>query len=234
MGGFLDRVEEFDASFFHISPREALKMDPQQRNLLEGVWEALEDGGQVPEKLSGSATGVFIGACASDYEDIQYYLRSREEIDLYVSTGTSRSVLSGRISYAFDLRGPSMTIDTACSSSLVAVHLACQSLWSSECKLALAGGVNLALLHELTMSFSRAGLIAPGGRCRFGDAGAEGFIQATESERSCSSRCLKRCATAIQSTALFEAARPIMTAAAAGCLQRPAAKVSRRCWNKRI
>ena len=177
MGGFLDRVDEFDASFFHISPREALKMDPQQRNLLEVVWEALEDGGQVPEKLSGSATGVFIGACASDYEDIQYYLRSREEIDLYVSTGTSRSVLSGRISYAFDLRGPSMTIDTACSSSLVAVHLACQSLWSSECKLALAGGVNLALLPELTMSFSRAGLIAPGGRCRFGDAGAEGFIR---------------------------------------------------------
>lgn len=177
LGGFLDRGDQFDASFFQISPREALRMDPQQRLLLEVAWESLEDAGQAPERLAGESIGVFVGACASDYENIQYYLRDPKEIDLYVSTGTARSVMSGRLSYVFDLRGPSVTIDTACSSSLVAVHLACQSIWSGECKMALAGGVNLVLLPEITMSFSRAKMIAPEGRCRFGDADAEGFIR---------------------------------------------------------
>src|SRR5205085_9442437 len=120
---------------------------------------------------------VFIGACASDYEDIQYYLRDRSEIDLYVATGTARSVLSGRVSYAFDLQGPSLTVDTACSSSLVATHLACQSLWNGESDLAIAGGINLVLLPELSMPFSRARMLAADSRCRFGDARSNGFTR---------------------------------------------------------
>ena len=176
-GGFLGHMNQFDASFFGISPREALRMDPQQRLLLEVTWEALEDAGIPPDQLAGSDTGVFIGACASDYEDIQYHLRDRSEIDLYVATGTARSVLSGRISYTLDLLGPSLTVDTACSSSLVAAHLACQSLWNGESSLAIAGGVNLVLLPELSMPFSRANMLAPDSRCKFGDAGANGFTR---------------------------------------------------------
>jgi acyl transferase domain-containing protein/acyl carrier protein len=176
-GGFLKNVDHFDAAFFGISPREALRLDPQQRLLLEVTWEALEDAGQVPGELAASKTGVFIGACTSDYEDIQYYLRDREGIDIYVATGTARAVMSGRLSYAFDLLGPSFTVDTACSSSLVAVHLACQSLWAGESSLALAGGVNLILLPEMSMSFSSAKMLAPDGRCKFGDANANGFTR---------------------------------------------------------
>jgi acyl transferase domain-containing protein/NAD(P)-dependent dehydrogenase (short-subunit alcohol dehydrogenase family) len=176
-GGFLKEIDQFDASFFGISPREALRMDPQQRLLLEVTWEALEDAGVRPHRLAGSNTGVFIGATTADYEDIQYHLRDREEIDLYVATGTARSILSGRISYVFDLQGPSLTVDTACSSSLVAAHLACESLWTGESDLALAGGANLVLLPELSMPFSRARMLAPDSRCRFADANASGFTR---------------------------------------------------------
>jgi acyl transferase domain-containing protein/acyl carrier protein len=176
-GGFIESIEDFDASFFGISPREALKLDPQQRLLLEVTWEALEDAGIPPHRLAGTNTGVFIGACTTDYEDIQYYLRERSEIDLYVATGTARSILSGRISYTFDFAGPSLTVDTACSSSLVAVHLACQSLWSGESSLAISGGVNLVLLPELSMPFSRASMLATDGRCKFADVQANGFTR---------------------------------------------------------
>ena len=176
-GGFLKKIDEFDASFFGISPREASRLDPQQRLLLEVTWEALEDAGIPPRQLAGSDTGVFIGACTADYEDIQYHLRHRSELDFYVATGTARSVLSGRISYVLDLSGPSLTVDTACSSSLVAVHLACQSLWNGESNLAIAGGVNLVLLPELSMPFSRANMLAADSRCRFADAGASGFTR---------------------------------------------------------
>lgn len=176
-GGFIDHVDEFDATFFGISPREAQRLDPQQRHLLEVAWEALEDAGQVPASLAKTRTGIFIGACSSDFEDIQYYLRDRTEIDFYVATGTARAVMSGRLSYMFDLRGPSLTVDTACSSSLVAVHLACNSLWSGESSLALAGGVNLILLPEMTMSFSRAKMLAADSRCKFADSRADGFVR---------------------------------------------------------
>lgn len=176
-GGFLREIDQFDAAFFGISPREASRMDPQQRLLLEVTWEALEDAGVTPQQLAGSDTGVFIGATTADYEDIQYYLRDRSEIDFYVATGTARSVLSGRLSYFFDLQGPSLTVDTACSSSLVATHLACESLWKGESHLALAGGVNLLLLPELSMPFSRASMLAADSRCRFADAAASGFVR---------------------------------------------------------
>lgn len=140
-GGFLAQVDQFDANFFGISPREALRMDPQQRLLLEVTWEALQDAGQVPERLAGAETGVFIGISTNDYGRLQW--NDFAQIDAYAGTGNALSIAANRISYLFDFRGPSIAIDTACSSSLVAVHLACRSLRSGEFTLALAGGVNL-------------------------------------------------------------------------------------------
>ena len=142
-GGFLEQVDQFDRHFFGISPREAARMDPQQRLLLEVAWEALEDGGQVRERLAGTQTGVFIGISNNDYGRIQ--LNDPYRIDAYAGTGNALSIAANRLSYLFDFRGPSIAVDTACSSSLVAVHLACRSLWSGESTLALAGGVNLIL-----------------------------------------------------------------------------------------
>jgi acyl transferase domain-containing protein/NADPH:quinone reductase-like Zn-dependent oxidoreductase/short-subunit dehydrogenase len=176
-GGFVDQPEYFDNGFFGISPREAERMDPQQRLLLEVAWEALEDAGQPPAKLAGSSTGVFVGVSTCDYEDLQLFLRDRSTIDLYAGTGSTRSILAGRLSYVFDLHGPSLTIDTACSSSLVAVHLACQSLRAGECGLALAAGVNLVLLPEQSLVFSQAGMLSPDGRCKFADQRADGFVR---------------------------------------------------------
>ena len=122
-GGFIEGVEEFDANFFAISPREAARIDPQHRLLLELVWEACEDAGIPPPRLAGSRTGVFIGISTHDYGDMQMYPENREEIDLYSNSGTATSIASNRISYIYDLRGPSMSVDTACSSALTAVHL---------------------------------------------------------------------------------------------------------------
>jgi acyl transferase domain-containing protein/aryl carrier-like protein len=173
-GGFIDDIDKFDPYFFGISPREARAMDPQQRLLLEVAWEALEDGGQVIEKLSSSQTGVFVGLCSSDYGQI---VDDPEEIDIYFAGGNALSVLSGRLSFILGLQGPSMTIDTACSTSLVAVHLACKSLWTGESNLALAGGVNMILSPSASFSFSQAGMLAPDGRCKFGDATANGFVR---------------------------------------------------------
>ena len=128
-GGFLEGVDRFDAAFFGISPREAVNMDPQQRLLLEVAWEALENAGHAPDRLTGGATGVFIGISANDYVRL---FDERENIDAYMGTGNSFSVAAGRLSYSLGLQGPSMAIDTACSSSLVSIHLACQSLRSGE------------------------------------------------------------------------------------------------------
>ncbi len=174
-GGFLDGIDRFDAAFFDISPREAIAMDPQQRLLLEIAWEALEDSGEVPADLVGSATGVYLAMITGDYEHLT--VRDPEAIDIYATTGTSRSVASGRISHALGFQGPSLTLDTACSSSLVAVHLACRSLRSGECELALAGGVNLVLLPEPSLGFSRAEMLSPDGRCKFASATADGFVR---------------------------------------------------------
>jgi myxalamid-type polyketide synthase MxaE and MxaD len=138
-GGFLPRVDEFDAHFFRISPREAERIDPQQRLLLELAWEALEDGGQAADQLRGTETGVFVGISSFDYGALQ--LRERSLTDPHLGTGVALSVAANRISYALDLRGPSVAVDTACSSSLVAIHLASQALRSRDCALALAGGV---------------------------------------------------------------------------------------------
>src|SRR5262249_22998672 len=174
-GGFLKHMDHFDPHFFGISPREATYMDPQQRLLLEVAWEAFESAGVVRDKLAGSRTGVFIGMWTNDYEARMYGATS--EIDLYVTTGGGRYSASGRLSYVFDLRGPSLTLDTHFSSSLVAVHLACQSLRNGESELALAGGVNLILQPHITIAYSRSTMLAPDGRCKFGDAGANGYVR---------------------------------------------------------
>src|SRR5262249_44521717 len=119
-GGFLARVREFDAQFFGISPREASRMDPQQRLLLETTWEALEDGGLVPDRLAGSATGVFIGISTHDWGDLLWQAESRGPIDAHTPTGVATSIGANRISHAFDFRGPSHALDTACASALTA------------------------------------------------------------------------------------------------------------------
>ncbi|VBB05120.1 phosphopantetheine attachment site [Lucifera butyrica] len=174
MGGYLEEVEKFDAQFFGISPREAAGMDPQQRLLLETAWEALEDGGQVPEQLAGQRVGVFVGISGYDYGTM---VRNYAQTDIYAATGNALSIAANRISYLLNFRGPSMAIDTACSSSLVAVHLACQSLRHGESSLALAGGVNLLLSTEVTDAFSKAGMLAPDGRCKTFAAGANGYVR---------------------------------------------------------
>lgn len=176
-GGFLDDIEGFDAAFFGISPREAARMDPQQRLLLEVAWDALEDAGLGTAALAGRAAGVFVGvhSHSSDYWNLQ--ARDRAGLDAYAGTGTSHSVLAGRLSYLLDLRGPSMAIDTACSSSLVAVHLACQALRAGECGLALAAGVNVILSPEFTVAASRMQMLAADGRCKAFDARADGFVR---------------------------------------------------------
>ena len=174
-GGFLEQVDQFDPNFFGISPREALRMDPQQRLLLEVTWEALQDAGQAPERLVGTRTGVFIGIATNDYGRLQW--NDLERIDAYSGTGNASSIAANRISYLFDFRGPSLAIDTACSSSLVAVHLACCSLRNGESTLALAGGVNLILSPAIAINFTKAGAMAPDGRCKTFDARANGYVR---------------------------------------------------------
>ena len=174
-GGFLEQVDQFDPNFFGISPREALGMDPQQRLLLEVTWEALQDAGQVPERLAGTQAGVFIGIATNDYGRLQW--NDLERIDAYAGTGNALSIAANRLSYLFDFRGPSLAIDTACSSSLVAVHMACSSLRNGESTLALAGGVNLILSPAIAINFTKAGAMAPDGRCKSFDARADGYVR---------------------------------------------------------
>jgi acyl transferase domain-containing protein/acyl carrier protein len=174
-GGFLGQVDQFDPDFFGISPREASRMDPQQRLLLEVTWEALQDAGQVSERLVGTQVGVFIGIATNDYGRLQW--NDLERIDAYAGTGNAMSIAANRISYVFDFRGPSLAIDTACSSSLVAVHLACRSLQNGESTLALAGGVNLILSPAIAIGFTKAGAMAPDGRCKVFDARANGYVR---------------------------------------------------------
>ncbi|XXT16877.1 beta-ketoacyl synthase N-terminal-like domain-containing protein [Sorangium sp. So ce429] len=175
-GAFLADVDLFDARFFGISPREAELMDPQQRLLLEVAWEALERGGQVPERLAGSSTGVFLGMSTNDYAHLCGAF-DPEAQHIHAATGNFFSFPAGRLSYALGLQGPSMTVDTACSSSLVAVHLACQSLRSGECALALAGGVNLLLSPATMRLVATTGALSPDGRCKVFDADASGFVR---------------------------------------------------------
>ena len=175
-GGFIADIDKFDAGFFGISPREARRIDPQQRILLELTWEALEDAGIVPGRLAGSQTGVFVGISFSDYAALQR--EDPDRVDAYVMSGSAVSNAANRISYIFDLHGPSFAVDTACSSSLVAVHQACVSLWRGESSVAIAGGVNALLSPSGFIGFSKAHMLSPSGRCRAFDAAGDGYVRA--------------------------------------------------------
>ena len=174
-GHFLDRVDGFDAAFFDLSPREAAAMDPQQRLLLEVAWESLEHAGIPAVDLAGSQTGVFIGINTSDYGQLQIDAKNPDNLNAYVFTGNTASVAAGRLSHWFGFRGPALAVDTACSSSLVSLHLACQSLRSQDCDLALAGGVNLMLSPHGHVVLSQMRALAPDGRCKPFDASADGY-----------------------------------------------------------
>ncbi|WP_181771312.1 type I polyketide synthase [Amycolatopsis pittospori] len=174
-GGFLGDIAGFDAEFFGIVPGEAETMDPQQRMLLEVTWAALEHAGLPPSTLRGSRTGVFVGLSAGEYGHLT--MTDPTAVDVWSATGAATSIAANRLSYLFDLRGPSLTLDTACSSSLVAVHQAVQSLRRGECGTALAAGVNLLLSPAVTATFQRAGVLAVDGHCKPFDAGADGIAR---------------------------------------------------------
>ncbi|BBZ25964.1 mycocerosic acid synthase [Mycolicibacterium madagascariense] len=178
-GGYLSEIDQFDAQFFGISPREANLLDPQQRLLLQTTWEALEDGGLPAEDLAGTDVGVFVGGFTLDYQLLQNQGRtSRYRFKTHSATGMMMTMLANRLSYAYDLRGPSMTVDTACSSSLVAVHLAAQAIWNGECHLALAGGVNVIIGPSTAIAESKSGFLSPDGRCKAFDESADGYARA--------------------------------------------------------
>ncbi|QRK05990.1 type I polyketide synthase [Archangium violaceum] len=176
-GGFVDGLRDFDPGFFGISPREAAAMDPQQRLVLEVGWEALERAGVAPDRLGGSRTGVFVGVGLDDFSQLHLRAGDVEALDVYSGTGAGLCFTAGRLSFVLGLQGPSLTVDTACSSSLVALHLACQSLRAGDCRMALAGGVNVILSPEVNVYLSRARAISPDGRCKTFDAAADGYVR---------------------------------------------------------
>ncbi|WP_175725334.1 non-ribosomal peptide synthetase/type I polyketide synthase [Burkholderia ambifaria] len=190
-GAFLERVDEFDAAFFGIAPREATYLDPQQRLLLEVAWEALENAHLPPERFRQSATGVYVGITCFDHA-IQVS-NAATPSSSYAGTGSALNMAAGRLSFVLGLTGPSMAIDTACSSSLVCLHLACESLRSRESNMALAGGVNLMLSPEVMVSFSQARMLSPDGRCKTFDAAADGYVRG----EGCGMVVLKRLSDAL-------------------------------------
>lgn len=175
-GGFLKDVAGFDNRFFDIPPDEALRMDPQQRLLLEVSWEALEHAGIIPESLRLSRTGVFVGVSSTDYVRL-VSASAQQKSTIWDNTGGSSSIIANRISYFLDIQGPSIVIDTACSSSLVAVHLACRSLSTWDCDIALVGGTNVLILPEPWGGFREAGILSQTGCCHAFDKSADGMVR---------------------------------------------------------
>ncbi|HET6169741.1 MAG TPA: beta-ketoacyl synthase N-terminal-like domain-containing protein [Terracidiphilus sp.] len=192
-GGFLRKIEEFDHEFFHVTPREATAMDPQQRVLLEVAWEALEDACIPGTSLFATNTGVYVGACSFDFALWRSRRMDEGHTDSHFATGAALSVAAGRLSYFLGLNGPAITVDTACSSSLVAVHHACAALRAGECEAAIAGGVSLLLAPEYSVNFRKAGMLASDGHCKTFDAAADGFARA----EGCGLVVLKRLSDAL-------------------------------------
>jgi acyl transferase domain-containing protein/NADPH:quinone reductase-like Zn-dependent oxidoreductase/surfactin synthase thioesterase subunit/ubiquinone/menaquinone biosynthesis C-methylase UbiE/acyl carrier protein len=176
-GGFIDEIDKWDAAFFNVSPLEATRIDPQHRLLLEVSYNAIEDAGLRLEDLNGSGTGVFVGISSHDYGDIQNAISERTLIGGHTNSGGAQSIAANRISYTFNLKGPSFIVDTACSSSLTAIHLACRSIWNGESSMALAGGVSIIVKPEVEMGFSKGGFLSPDGHCKAFDASANGYIR---------------------------------------------------------
>lgn len=175
-GGFLKDVAGFDNRFFDIPPDEALRMDPQQRLLLEVSWEALEHAGIIPESLRLSRTGVFVGVSSTDYVRL-VSASAQQKSTIWDNIGGSSSIIANRISYFLDIQGPSIVIDTACSSSLVAVHLACRSLSTWDCDIALVGGTNVLISPEPWGGFREAGILSQTGCCHAFDKSADGMVR---------------------------------------------------------
>jgi acyl transferase domain-containing protein/acyl carrier protein len=194
-GGFLEQVDGFDPLFFSISPHEAVAMDPQQRLLLEVSWEALEHAGQAAERLVGGRVGVYVGISTTDYQRHLFQGDNFDSVNAYTGTGATLSPAAGRLSYTLGVHGPALVVDTACSSSLVTAHLACQSLRSGECDMALAGGVNLILSPFYSIAFSKARMLSPDGRCKTFDATANGYVRG----EGCGIVVLKRLSDALAS-----------------------------------
>ena len=174
--GLVQRPQDFDAAFFGITPREAQRLDPQQRWFLEVSWRALEDAGQRVEDLRQRPIGVYVGCSSSDYGDIQK--RWRFHADMHTNTGSAVSLIANRVSYAFDLHGPSLVVDTACSSSLVALDVAARAIRSGQCEAAIVGGVNALFMPDATIGFSKASMLARDGRCKAFDSRADGYVRA--------------------------------------------------------
>ncbi|KIK51473.1 polyketide synthase [Collybiopsis luxurians FD-317 M1] len=191
-GNFIDDPSLFDNKFFRISPREAKSMDPQQRILLHAAQEALDDAGYVPNAtptFQQDSFACYIGTATDDYVQ-----NLRDSIDVYYSTGTLRSFLSGRISYAMKFSGPSVVLDTACSGSVVAIYHACRALINGDCTAALAGGVNTISSPDMTLGLDRAHFLSPTGQCKPFDISADGYSRS----EGCGVFVLKRLSDAIR------------------------------------
>ncbi|WP_212004529.1 type I polyketide synthase [Chitinophaga sp. HK235] len=194
-GGFVDDIDQFDPALFGISPHEAPEIDPQQRLLLETSWRLVENAGWKKEQLAGTDTGVFLGVSTNDYLYMKIKLiPGMESFNAYSGLGNANSLTANRISYTYDLKGPSMAIDTACSSSLTAFHLAVQSIRNGECTQAIAGGVNALLSPGPTITLSQFGMMSPVGRCKTFDASADGYVRA----EGCGMVMLKRRSAALR------------------------------------
>ncbi|MEM7012509.1 MAG: polyketide synthase, partial [Verrucomicrobiota bacterium] len=174
-GAFVDNLDMFDAQFWGISPREALRMDPQQRWLLECAWEAMEDAGYQPSKLRGAAAGVYVGIASNDYAQVQ--MTSPDDVDVHTNSGSTLSIASNRIAYLLDFKGPALSVDTACSSALVAINVGCKDMWNGEIDYALVGGVNALLTPDTSIGFSKATMLSPSGQCFAFDDRANGYVR---------------------------------------------------------
>ncbi|MEO3758976.1 type I polyketide synthase [Mycobacterium sp. B14F4] len=192
-GGFLDEIDGFDPEFFGISPREAVWIEPQQRLMLETVWEGLERAGYAPSALRGSRTGIFAGVAANEYAHL-LSSQSVDKIEPYFITGNALNAIAGRVAFALGLEGPAVAVDTACSSALVAVHQACLALRTGDCDMALAGGVNVLLSPVTVIAASRARMLSPVGRCKTFDASADGYVRS----EGCGILVLKRQSDAVR------------------------------------